>query len=256
MELVEPRLLRGMQDGWPDLASARRQTLAQVEEVCRRFGFVPFDTPALEALDVLVGPAPTEKQLHDVFHFTNQDEDEVGLRYDLTIPLARVVSQYRQDLAKPFRRYQVGEAWRFDKPEPGRFREFLQFDVDTVGAPGMEADAEIIAVIDAILRALGIDQYVIRLSNRKLLNGLGQLIGARPEQARSIYRVIDKLDRYDRQRIRQELGPGLVDQSGDPIPGLGLGEQQIAQIDEFLDLPNEGDNAESLAADLAPRSST
>jgi histidyl-tRNA synthetase len=245
---VKPRLLKGMQDSWPELARARRKMLAVIAEVCERFGFLPFDTPSMEALETLLGLDPTEEQLVNIFHFTNNDDEEVGLRYELTGSLARVVSQYQMELARPFRRYQVGNAFRWDKPEPGRFREFLQFDVDTVGSSSMAADAEIVSVVDTVLRELGVEGYLIRVSNRKLLTALGEFCGAAPEQGRDIYRVIDKLDKFDRERIRLELGPGLVDQSGDPIRGLGLDSDQIAKIDAFLDLPNEGNNEETLDA--------
>lgn len=245
---VKAQLLKGMQDSWPRLASARREMLAQIEPVCQRFGFLPFDTPALENVEALVGTEPTGDQLRGIFSFINQDKEHIGLRYEHTGPLARVVSQYQLDIARPFRRYAVGPVWRYDKPEPGRFREFIQFDVDTVGSKSLAADAEIIALLDAIFSALSIPGYLIRVSNRKLLNALGEFVGATAEQGRDIYRVIDKLDKFDRQRIRLELGPGLVDESGDPIRGLGLNDMQIGSIDKFLDLPNDGDNAETLAA--------
>jgi histidyl-tRNA synthetase len=246
--LVKAKLLKGMQDSWPELAYARRRMVVRIEEVCRRFGFLPLDTPALESRDALLGLDPSPEQLRSIFTFVNQDEEEVGLRFDLTVPLARVVSSYQQEMARPLRRYQSGNVWRHDKPEPGRYREFMQFDIDMVGAPGISADAEIIAVIDAILRELEVGNYKIRISNRKLLNALGSWTGAEDVQGRDIYRVIDKLDKYDRERIRMELGPGLTDASGDRIPGLGLDPSQIARIDRFLDLPNDGDAAESIAA--------
>jgi histidyl-tRNA synthetase len=245
---VKPRLLKGMQDSWPELSRARRKMLAKIAEVCERSGFLPFDTPTMEAQETLLGPEPNPDQLATVFHFTNLDDEDVALRYEMTASLARVVSQYQMELPKPFRRYQVGNAFRWDKPEPGRFREFLQFDVDIVGSSSMAADAEIVAVIDTILRELGIEGYLIRVSNRKLLNALGIWIGADTGQARDIYRVIDKLDKFDRERIRKELGPGLVDESGDPIKGLGLNDEQIERIDSFLDLPNAGNTAETIAA--------
>ena len=153
---VKPRLLKGMQDGWPVLAAARRAAMASVEGVCRNFGFLPFDTPALEAAATLFGRDPDPEQLTGNFVFTDNDEELVALRYEHTAPLARVVSQYRNEIALPFRRYTMGPVWRFDKPEPGRFREFLQLDVDIVGAPGMVADAEIMALmyrrIDQVVR--------------------------------------------------------------------------------------------------------
>jgi histidyl-tRNA synthetase len=245
---VKPHLLKGMQDGWPELARARREMLAEIAATCELFGFLPFDTPVMEQLDALVGADADAEKLAGIFHFENYDEEHVGLRYEHTASLARVFSQYQMEIPRPFRRYTVGSVFRWDKPEPGRFREFLQFDIDTVGSAHMAADAEVVALVATIFERLGIANYTVRISNRKLLNALGEWISADPEQGRNIYRVIDKLDKYDRERIRQELGPGLVDESGDPIPGLKLAPEQIAKIDQFLDLPNHGDSDETLAA--------
>lgn len=248
MKRIKPQLLKGMQDAGPALALARRRAIATIEETCRSFGFLPYDTPAMEELSALVGREPSKQQLEAIFHFCNRDDVEVGLRYDLTVPLARMFSQNRLDLPTPFKRYQVGPVWRWDKPEPGRFREFLQFDIDTVGSTQMAADAEIITMIAAIMQNLGITGFYIRVSNRKLLNGLGEFSGAEDDKAKAIYRVIDKLDKFSRERIRLELGPGLKDESGDTITGLGLTEEQIAKVDAFLDLPNSGNVEESLGA--------
>ena len=245
---VKPRLLKGMQDSMPELARARREMIRSIESVCASFGFLPLETPVMEARDALLGLEPSEEQLANIFHFENQDKEQVGLRYDLTVPLSRLFCQNFQDIPRPFRRYQSGSVFRWDKPEPGRFREFQQFDIDTVGSASLAADAEILAVVDAIFRKLEVRNYIIRFSNRKILNALGEYCGAGGERGRDIYRVIDKLDKYDRERIRQELGPGLKDESGAFIPGLGLEIDQIQRIDTFLDLPNSGDAAESLAA--------
>ncbi|MCB1219459.1 MAG: histidine--tRNA ligase [Planctomycetales bacterium] len=245
---VKARLLKGMQDSWPELARARREMLSEIEAVCRTFGFLPLDTPVMEAREALLGAEPSAEQLANIFHFENQDKEQVGLRYDLTVPLSRLFCQNFQDIPRPFRRYQTGSVFRWDKPEPGRFREFQQFDIDTVGSASLAADAEILAVVDAIFRRLQVRNYVIRFSNRKILNALGEYCGANVQQGRDIYRVIDKLDKFDRERIRLELGPGLKDESGALIPGLGLDVDQITKIDAFLDLPNSGDANESLSA--------
>ena len=248
---VKARLLKGMQDSWPELARARREMISEIEAVCKIFGFLPLDTPVMEAREALLGPDPSEEQLASIFHFENLDKEEVGLRYDLTVPLSRLFCQNFQDIPRPLRRYQTGSVFRWDKPEPGRFREFQQFDIDTVGSASLAADAEILAVVDAIFKRLKVRNYIIRFSNRKILNALGEFCGATQEQGRSIYRVIDKLDKYDRERIRLELGPGLKDESGALIPGLGLDVNQIQRIDAFLDLPNAGDAAESISASRA-----
>ncbi len=234
---IKPRLLKGFRDIMPGDMLARRKLIETVREVYERYGFVPLDTPALEYLETLTGEygIPSSKE---IYTFADQDNTPVALRYDLTVPLARLVAQY-PDLPKPFRRYQVAPVWRFDKPGPGRFREFLQFDIDTVGCARMMADAEIIATIVDTLLALGVQKFHIRLSNRKLLNCLVTYAGVAPERNHEVFRVLDKLDKAGLENVKLELGPGRVDQSGDPIPGLGLDNGPIGKIEEFLAITGE-----------------
>jgi len=168
-----------------------------------------------------------------IFLVRNPEEEELGLRFDHTVPLARVIAQYKE-LPKPFRRYTVGPVWRADKPGPGRFREFLQFDIDAVGVESKMADTEIIGGICDSLEALGVSRYQVRFSSRRVLNLLLTYAAITPERAASVFRVIDKLEKIGIAKVRQELTTGYTDESGDKIPGLGLTTAQVEQIEQFL----------------------
>jgi histidyl-tRNA synthetase len=231
---INPRLLKGFQDVMPDAMLARRKLIETVRTVYERYGFAPLDTPAMEYLETLTGEYGKESA-KEIYDFTDRAGDQVALRYDLTVPLARLVAQY-PDLPRPFRRYQIAPVWRFDKPGPGRFREFLQFDADTVGSSQMAADAEIISAIVESLSALGVQKFHVRFSNRKILNALVDYAGIPSQSGPDVFRVLDKLDKAGRENVLLELGPGRVDQSGDPIPGLGLPNDQIRAIERFLSI--------------------
>lgn len=242
--LVEPRLLRGFRDYLPEQVIARQKMIATIRQVYERYGFVPLETPALEYTETLLGHyGEGSKQ---IFRFADLEGNDVAMRFDLTVPLARVVAQYR-DLPRPFRRYQVGPVWRFDKPDPGRFREFIQFDLDTVGSPAMAADAEILVGICDTMEALGISRFRVRCSSRKILNALVTFAGIEPARATQLFRVLDKLDRIGRQGVWEELTTGREDASGDVIPGLGLDVDVVTRVDEFLQLPT-GSRAQVLDA--------
>ena len=241
---VEPRLLKGFRDYLPAQMNARLRMIATIRRVYELYGFQPLDTPAQEYRVTLTGYG--EENTKQIFSFTNPEEEEVALRFDLTVPLARVVAQY-PDLPLPFRRYQVAPVWRADKPDPGRFREFVQFDLDSVGAPGLAADAEIICGMVDTLSALGIGGFRVRFSSRKVLNSLLAFAGIPQDAAHRVFRVLDKLDKIGIANVEAELTKGRVDASGDRIPGLGLAADQVARIRGFLDLP-KGKRAENHAA--------
>ncbi len=232
--LIKPRLLRGFRDYLPEQVIARQKMIATIREIYERYGFVPLDTPAMEYTETLLGKYGEESS-KQIFRFVDLEGNDVALRFDLTVPLARVVAQY-QDLPRPFRRYQVGPVWRFDKPDPGRFREFIQFDLDTVGSDSMAADAEILSGICDTMEALGIERFRVRCSNRKILNALIAFADVDSRRATHVFRVIDKIDRIGREGVRQELTRGRVDASGDVIPGLGLDERAVSRIMEFLSI--------------------
>jgi histidyl-tRNA synthetase len=208
--------------------------LTTIREVFESYGFEPFDTPAIEYSDALGKFLPDQDQPNmGVFSFQDDDERWLSLRYDLTAPLARYVAENYQTLPKPFRRYQAGPVWRNEKPGPGRFRQFTQFDADTVGASSVAADAEMCMLIADTLEALGIPrgQYVVRVNNRKVLDGVLETIGLTGEQnvakRLKVLRAIDKLDRLGIEGVQALLGEGRKDESGDYTEGAKLNKTQV-----------------------------
>jgi histidyl-tRNA synthetase len=216
---------------------ARQQMVDTIRRVYELYGFVPLSTPAIEYLDVLSGSAGQEAQ-QSIFRVANPEREELGLRFDLTVPLARVIAQYRE-LPRPFRRYQVAPVWRADKPDKGRFREFTQFDLDSVGVESEIADTEIIAGMCDTLRELGVGRYLVRFSSRAILNLLLEFAGIPREQGVDVFRVLDKLDKVGIEKVRLELMEGYKDESGDIIRGVGLTRDQVERIDRFLSIKSD-----------------
>jgi histidyl-tRNA synthetase len=231
---VEPRVSRGLRDLLPDQMLARQSMIDAIRGVYELYGFVPLSTPAIEYLDVLSGSAGQETQ-QSIFRVTNPENEALGLRFDLTVPLARVVAQYAE-LPRPFRRYQVSPVWRADKPDKGRYREFTQFDLDSVGTESEIADTEILAGMADTLEALNVGRYLVRFSSRAMLNLLLDFAEIEHAQAVDVFRVLDKLDKVGLDKVKLELMGGYKDESGDTIRGLGLSESQIVRIVLFLDI--------------------
>ena len=236
-ETVIPRLSRGLRDLLPDQMLARQRMIDTIRGVYENYGFVPLSTPAIEYLDVLSGSAGQETQ-QSIFRVTNPEKEELGLRFDLTVPLARVIAQY-PELPRPFRRYQVSPVWRADKPDKGRYREFTQFDLDSVGVESEVADTEIIAGMCDTLSALDVPRYLVRFSSRAILNLLLAYAAIRQDQSVDVFRVLDKLDKVGLEKIRLELMQGYKDESGDTIRGLGLSADQVDRIVRFLDVKSD-----------------
>ena len=234
---VEPRVSRGLRDLLPDQMLARQQMIDTIRGVYELYGFVPLNTPAIEYLDVLSGSAGQEAQ-QSIFRVSNPENEALGLRFDLTVPLARVIAQYRE-LPRPFRRYQVSPVWRADKPDKGRFREFTQFDLDSVGTESEIADTEIMAGMCDTLTALNVGGYVVRFSSRAMLNLLLDFAGISHEQGVDVFRVLDKLDKVGMAKVRLELMDGYKDESGDTIRGVGLTAEQVQRIAAFLDVKSD-----------------
>jgi histidyl-tRNA synthetase len=231
-DTVKPRISRGLRDLLPDQMLARQSMIDTIRGVYELYGFVPLSTPAIEYLDVLSGSAGQEAQ-QSLFFVQNPEEESLALRFDLTVPLARVISQYIE-LPRPFRRYQVAPVWRADKPDKGRFREFTQFDLDSVGVVSEIADTEIIAGMCDTLSALNVGPYLVRFSSRAVLNLLLDYAEIPREQAVDVFRVLDKLDKVGIEKVRLELMGGYKDESGDTIRGLGLAQSQVDRIERFL----------------------
>jgi histidyl-tRNA synthetase len=222
-----------MRDLDPRHMLARERILDTIREVYTLYGFVPLQTPAVEHLDVLFGSAGQESQ-KQTFHVTGPDDEHLGLRFDLTVPLARFVAQH-PDLPLPFRRYQVSPVWRGDKPDKGRYREFTQFDVDSVGMPSEIADAEIIACMCDTLQKLGF-RYLVKFSSRALLNLLLLFAGIPQELGVAVFRVLDKLEKIGIERVRRELMTDFRDESGEQIPKSALRRAQVNRIEKFLNV--------------------
>ncbi|WP_022702703.1 histidine--tRNA ligase [Pseudorhodobacter ferrugineus] len=236
---------KGFRDYFGADVIERRDMLAKISDVYERYGFDPLETSAVETVEALGKFLPdVDRPNEGVFGWQDEDGDWLALRYDLTAPLARVAAQFRNDLPTPYRRYAFGPVWRNEKPGPGRFRQFYQCDADTVGAPSVAADAEICAMLSDALEEVGIERgdYEIKINNRKVLNGVLQaaelLTPADPnlfEAERGIVlRAIDKLDRLGINGVRELLGPGRKDISGDFTKGAGLNELQIEKIMGFV----------------------
>lgn len=232
-ETVEPRLSRGLRDLLPAEMISRQWMIDTIRGVYEGYGFVPLATPAIEYLDVLRGSAAGAEAQQSIFTVQNPEKEALGLRFDLTVPLARVVAQYR-DLPRPFRRYQVSPVWRADKPDKGRFREFTQFDLDSVGTESEIADTEILAGMCDTLTALKAEPFRVRFSSRGVLNLVLAYAGIDLGMAGEVFRVLDKLDKVGPEKVRLELTTGYVDASGDRITGLGLRGDQVDRIERFL----------------------
>jgi histidyl-tRNA synthetase len=216
---------------------ARQSMIDTIRRVYELYGFVPLSTPAIEFLDVLSGSAGQEAQ-SSIFRVTNPENEALGLRFDLTVPLARVIAQYKE-LPRPFRRYQVSPVWRADKPDKGRFREFTQFDLDSVGTESEVADTEVIAGMCDTLSALNVGRYLVRFSSRAILNLLLDFAGISAEQGVDVFRVLDKLDKVGLDKVSRELMNGYKDESGDTIRGVGLSADQVDRIKRFLDIKSD-----------------
>ncbi|MDE2463731.1 MAG: histidine--tRNA ligase [Alphaproteobacteria bacterium] len=231
------RLPRGFRDRSGAELAAERRMLETVRGVYETYGFSALETPAFEYTDALGKFLPdVDRPNEGVFSLRDEDEQWLSLRYDLTAPLARYVAENFQDLPKPFRRYAVGRVWRNEKPGPGRFREFTQFDADTVGSASPAADAELLMMVCDVLKALGLQaqDFALKVNNRKLLDAV--LDAARIEPARRgvVLRAIDKLDRLGIGGVRELLGTGRKDESGDFTKGAELETSQVGIIERFL----------------------
>ncbi len=252
---VKPQVLKGFRDYSPGEELARRTLIAKAVEVVERYGFLPIQTPSLEAAEILLGADYTDDNLKELFGFVGPEKTDMALRYEFTLSLARYVAG-NPLLPLPFRRYQYGNVWRVDKPGPGRFREFTQFDLDIVGSSSTLADAEVMATMITILDTLGIKNFTVHYSNRKLINGLTSYADIPADKATDVFRVIDKLPKQGKEAVLLELGPGRTDVSGDKIPGLYLSDKQIKTLEDFLNIAEQTDrdqldSAEELLGDIA-----
>ncbi|MDQ7079564.1 MAG: histidine--tRNA ligase [Paracoccaceae bacterium] len=229
---------KGFRDYFGAEVEERGDMLRKIAGVYHRYGFDPLESSAVETVEALGKFLPdVDRPNEGVFAWQEEDGGWLALRYDLTAPLARVYAQYRNDLPTPYRRYAMGPVWRNEKPGPGRFRQFYQCDADTVGAPTVAADAEICAMLADTLEVVGIPRgdYVVRINNRKVLNGVLEGMGLEGDEQRdAVLRTIDKFDKVGEAGVRALLGKGRLDASGAYIDGVGLSDDQAAPVLAFL----------------------
>ena len=233
---------KGFRDYFGAEVAQRTEMLRVIAGVYHRYGFEALESAAVETVEALGKFLPdVDRPNEGVFAWQEDDENDNGdwlaLRYDLTAPLARVFAQHRNDLPTPYRRFAMGPVWRNEKPGPGRFRQFYQCDADTVGSGSVAADAEICAMLADTLEAVGIDRgdYVIRMNNRKVLNGVLEVMGLSDEdQKANVLRTIDKFDKVGESGVRELLGKGRLDASGAYIDGVGLSDEQAEPVIAFL----------------------
>ncbi|WP_417492517.1 histidine--tRNA ligase [Maricaulis sp.] len=230
---------RGFEDRSGSVLRAERHLIETASRVYDDWGFEPLQTPAFEFADALGKFLPDEERPNEgVFALEDDDGQWLSLRYDHTAPLARFVAENFQDLNKPYRRYQAGDVWRNEKPGPGRFRQFVQCDADTVGAPGPAADAEMIALAAEVMRAVGLNdgEYLIRVNDRRLLDAVLEMAGVDvPETKLKVMRALDKYDRLGRSGVEELLGSGRRDESGDFTQGAGLSVESVRLLTQFIE---------------------
>jgi histidyl-tRNA synthetase len=248
---LKARLPRGLADRGPAEIAATRRMLETIRKVYERYGFDPVETPAMEYTDALGKFLPDlDRPNEGVFSFQDDDEQWISLRYDLTAPLARYVAENFDALPKPYRSYRAGYVYRNEKPGPGRFRQFMQFDADTVGSASMAADAEVCMMIADTMEELGIPRgsYIVKVNNRKVLDGVMEAIGIGGEQhvptRLTVLRAIDKLDKFSEEEVLLLLTKGRKDQSGDFTKGAGLSDENARKL--LAQLKRDGTSKQGL----------
>jgi histidyl-tRNA synthetase len=205
-KLIEPRTLKGFRDFLPAMMITREHIMETVRQVFRSYGFAPIDTPALELTEVLLAKVPDGAEVgKQMYRFTDNGGRDVALRFDLTIPLARFVSQHAAALGTPFRRYHIAPVWRGENTQAGRYREFTQCDFDTIGSLDSGADIEIVLVINDLLSALDVDRFTVRVNDRRVLNGLLMELGMDQSAATPVLRALDKLAKVGAEAVRAEM---------------------------------------------------
>lgn len=233
MSKITPRTLKGFRDFLPETMIPRERLIDVAKRVYRSYGFSPIDTPALEHLDILLGKGSdeTDKQL---YQFVDSGNRPVGMRFDLTVPLARFAAQHIGELGTPFKRYHIAAVWRGENTQRGRYREFMQCDFDTIGTRSLAADIETALVIHDLFRAIGFEKFTIRVNNRKLLGGLLDKLEL-AERSTLILRALDKLGKIGRDKVADEMrdAAGIEPEQAEQV--LRLAEARGAN-DEILQL--------------------
>ncbi len=229
--MITPRTLKGFRDYLPEAMIPRERLIATAQQVYRSYGFAPIDTPALEYLEVLTGKGSEETD-RQLYHFQDHGQRDVGLRFDLTVPLARFAAQHVPKLGTPFKRYHIATVWRGENTQRGRYREFMQCDFDTIGTKSVAADIETGLVIHDLMQAVGFSNFTIRVNNRAVLNGLLETLALQSKSV-EVLRALDKLAKIGRDKVIAEM-----------VATAGASPEQAEQVLQFAEL--SGTNAEIL----------
>jgi len=225
----EARTLSGFRDILPDNASVKESMLNSIKEVFQSFGFVPIETPHLEYAEVLMGKGSEEIQ-KELYKFRDHGGRDVALRFDQTVPLARFVVQHKHMLTLPFKRYAIGNVFRGERAQAGRYREFTQCDFDFIGTTSILSDMEIIQVINNSLLSLGIENFTIKINNRKILNGLAKYLQIE-DKIEDILRIVDKIDKIGEEKVKEEL-----------LESAGIDNKAINEIIKFISIKQKDNN--------------
>ena len=234
--MSDMRTVRGMRDLFGPEMWVKDYLVKTAIDVFQKYGYEPLDSPVMELWETLSAKGGEEVEA-ETFKFTDKGEREVGLRFDLTVPLARIVAT-NPHLPKPFKRYAIGKAWRYDRPQAGRYREFEQADVDIIGAESPAADAEVVLVALEFLRRIFGDEYIIKINNRKVLKGLTEQAGVPDNLAFECFRAIDKLDKINRKGVLEELkNRGISKKSSDfLIDAINIRGSGVEALDKFREV--------------------
>ncbi|MDG2380658.1 MAG: histidine--tRNA ligase [Pirellulaceae bacterium] len=244
--MINPRTLKGFRDSLPEAMIPREQLIATAQRVYRSFGYSPIDTPVLEYLEILQGKGGDESD-RLMYSFEDHGGRAVGMRFDLTVPLARFVAQHVGQLGVPFKRYHIAKVWRGENTHRGRYREFMQCDFDTIGTESLTADIETVLVIHDLIQAIGMDGFQIRFNNRKVLSGLLAKLDL-SDQSTAVLRALDKLPKIGHDKVVAEMRSvaGTTEQQANEILSLaqleGSNEQILSQLEPLVAGNEEGES--------------
>jgi histidyl-tRNA synthetase len=243
MALIEPRTLKGFRDYLPPAAVPREELVDKARKVYRSFGFLPIDTPALEYEEILTGKGGEESD-KQLYRFEDPGGRKVALRFDLTVPLARFVAQHSHELGLPFKRYHIATVWRGENTQRGRYREFMQCDFDTIGSESIASDVETALVIHELMRAIGFEDFTIKVNNRRVLTGLLESLDL-AEKSGPVLRALDKLPKVGPEKVTEEMAlAGVSAKQAGEILRLasvsGTNEAMLAQLEPLVGASDRG----------------
>ena len=245
MQMIQPRTLKGFRDFLPEAMIPREKLVATAQQVYRSFGYSPIDTPILEYLEILQGKGGDESD-RLMYHFEDHGGRAVGMRFDLTVPLARFAAQHAAELGMPFKRYHIAKVWRGENTHRGRYREFMQCDFDTIGTESIAADIETVLVVHELMQAIGLSEFQIRFNNRKVLSGLLAKLGL-ADQSTAVLRALVKLAKIGPDKVAMEMVAvaGASESQAKEVLALaeinGTNDEILLQLAKLVEGSEEGE---------------